>query len=105
MTPPGRRSAMRRSGRPGRWTMSARERNVGRLSGRGCRHPRRRQRVIAHAPGPGMAAATREALCDAAVRAARAVDYVGAGTTEFIAEGSEGLRAGRIWLMEMNTRL
>ena len=49
--------------------------------------------------------ATREALCAAAVKAARAVDYVGAGTIEFIADASEGLRADRIWFMEMNTRL
>jgi 3-methylcrotonyl-CoA carboxylase alpha subunit len=44
-------------------------------------------------------------LCAAAVRAAKAVDYVGAGTIEFIADASEGLRADRIWFMEMNTRL
>jgi 3-methylcrotonyl-CoA carboxylase alpha subunit len=49
--------------------------------------------------------ATREQLCAAAVKAARAVDYVGAGTIEFIADASEGLRADRIWFMEMNTRL
>ena len=49
--------------------------------------------------------ATREALCAAAVRAAKAVDYEGAGTIEFIADASEGLRADRIWFMEMNTRL
>jgi 3-methylcrotonyl-CoA carboxylase alpha subunit len=49
--------------------------------------------------------ATRAELCAAAVRAAQAVDYVGAGTIEFIADGSEGLRADRIWFMEMNTRL
>jgi 3-methylcrotonyl-CoA carboxylase alpha subunit len=49
--------------------------------------------------------ATREAICAAAVRAARAVNYVGAGTIEFIADASEGLRADRIWFMEMNTRL
>ena len=52
-----------------------------------------------------MDAATREALCAAAVKAARAVNYVGAGTIEFIADASEGLRADRIWFMEMNTRL
>ena len=39
------------------------------------------------------------------MRAAKAVDYVGAGTIEFIADASEGLRADRIWFMEMNTRL
>jgi 3-methylcrotonyl-CoA carboxylase alpha subunit len=49
--------------------------------------------------------ATREAVCGAAVRAAQAVNYEGAGTIEFIADASEGLRADRIWFMEMNTRL
>jgi 3-methylcrotonyl-CoA carboxylase alpha subunit len=39
------------------------------------------------------------------VKAAKAVNYVGAGTIEFIADGSEGLRADRVWFMEMNTRL
>jgi 3-methylcrotonyl-CoA carboxylase alpha subunit len=48
---------------------------------------------------------TRAAICAAAVRAAKAVDYVGAGTIEFIADASDGLRADRIWFMEMNTRL
>jgi 3-methylcrotonyl-CoA carboxylase alpha subunit len=44
-------------------------------------------------------------VCGAAVRAAQAVNYEGAGTIEFIADASEGLRADRIWFMEMNTRL
>src|SRR5580700_9408284 len=48
---------------------------------------------------------TRRAVCEAAVRATKAVEYVGAGTIEFIADASEGLRADRIWFMEMNTRL
>jgi 3-methylcrotonyl-CoA carboxylase alpha subunit len=61
--------------------------------------------VIEEAPAPGMDEITRAAICDAAVRAAKAVDYVGAGTIEFIADASEGLRADRIWFMEMNTRL
>src|SRR4029079_18875510 len=52
-----------------------------------------------------MDAETRAAVCDAAARAAQAVDYVGAGTIEFIADASEGLRPDRIWFMEMNTRL
>jgi 3-methylcrotonyl-CoA carboxylase alpha subunit len=52
-----------------------------------------------------MDGATREAVCGAAVRAAQAVKYEGAGTIEFIADASEGLRADRIWFMEMNTRL
>ncbi|MEO5586191.1 MAG: biotin/lipoyl-containing protein, partial [Novosphingobium sp.] len=53
----------------------------------------------------GMDEATREAICAAAVRAAKAVNYEGAGTIEFIADASEGLCADRIWFMEMNTRL
>ncbi|MEH3047470.1 acetyl/propionyl/methylcrotonyl-CoA carboxylase subunit alpha [Sphingomonas adhaesiva] len=72
---------------------------------RDCSLQRRHQKVIEEAPAPGMDAATRAAVCDAAVTAARAVDYVGAGTIEFIADASEGLRADRIWFMEMNTRL
>jgi 3-methylcrotonyl-CoA carboxylase alpha subunit len=72
---------------------------------RDCSLQRRHQKVIEEAPAPGMDAITRAAVCDAAVRAAKAVDYVGAGTIEFIADGSEGLRADRIWFMEMNTRL
>jgi 3-methylcrotonyl-CoA carboxylase alpha subunit len=72
---------------------------------RDCSLQRRHQKVIEEAPAPGMDAATRERLCAAAVQAARAVDYVGAGTIEFIADASEGLRADRIWFMEMNTRL
>ncbi|WP_066718308.1 acetyl/propionyl/methylcrotonyl-CoA carboxylase subunit alpha [Sphingomonas pituitosa] len=72
---------------------------------RDCSLQRRHQKVIEEAPAPGMDAGTREAICGAAVRAAQAVDYVGAGTIEFIADASEGLRADRIWFMEMNTRL
>ncbi|MBG6119699.1 MULTISPECIES: acetyl/propionyl/methylcrotonyl-CoA carboxylase subunit alpha [unclassified Sphingobium] len=79
--------------------------NVVHLFERDCSLQRRHQKVIEEAPAPGMDAATREAICSAAVRAAKAVDYVGAGTIEFIADGSEGLRADRIWFMEMNTRL
>ena len=72
---------------------------------RDCSLQRRHQKVIEEAPAPGRDAATREAVCAAAVRAAQAVDYVGAGTIEFIADASEGLRADRVWFMEMNTRL
>jgi 3-methylcrotonyl-CoA carboxylase alpha subunit len=79
--------------------------NIVHLFERDCSLQRRHQKVIEEAPAPGMDAATREALCTAAVRAAKAVDYVGAGTIEFIADASEGLRADRIWFMEMNTRL
>lgn len=79
--------------------------NVVHLFERDCSLQRRHQKVIEEAPAPGMDAETREAICSAAVRAARAVDYVGAGTIEFIADASAGLRADRIWFMEMNTRL
>ena len=79
--------------------------NVVHLFERDCSLQRRHQKVIEEAPAPGMDAATREAVCAAAVKAAQAVDYVGAGTIEFIADASDGLRAERIWFMEMNTRL
>ncbi len=72
---------------------------------RDCSLQRRHQKVIEEAPAPGMTLRVRDALCAAAVRAARAVGYVGAGTVEFIADGSDGLRTDRIWFMEMNTRL
>jgi acetyl/propionyl-CoA carboxylase alpha subunit len=79
--------------------------NVVHLFERDCSLQRRHQKVIEEAPAPGMDQATREAVCAAAVKAAQAVGYVGAGTVEFIADASEGLRADRIWFMEMNTRL
>ncbi len=79
--------------------------NVVHLFERDCSLQRRHQKVIEEAPAPGMDAETREAICAAAVRAAKAVDYEGAGTIEFIADASEGLRADRIFFMEMNTRL
>jgi 3-methylcrotonyl-CoA carboxylase alpha subunit len=72
---------------------------------RDCSLQRRHQKVIEEAPAPGMDQATRDAVCGAAVKAALAVGYVGAGTVEFIADASQGLRADRIWFMEMNTRL
>ena len=79
--------------------------NVVHLFERDCSLQRRHQKVIEEAPAPGMDPRTREVICAAAVRAAKAVDYEGAGTIEFIADASEGLRADRIWFMEMNTRL
>ncbi|MGF7159979.1 3-methylcrotonyl-CoA carboxylase alpha subunit [Rhodoligotrophos appendicifer] len=72
---------------------------------RDCSLQRRHQKVIEEAPAPGMDATTRAVICEAAVKAARSVNYVGAGTIEFIADASEGLRSDRIWFMEMNTRL
>jgi 3-methylcrotonyl-CoA carboxylase alpha subunit len=72
---------------------------------RDCSLQRRHQKVIEEAPAPGMDDATRAAVTAAAVRAAKAVNYEGAGTIEFIADASEGLRGDRIYFMEMNTRL
>ena len=79
--------------------------NVVHLYERDCSLQRRHQKVIEEAPAPGMDAAARKAITDAAVRAAKAVNYEGAGTIEFIADASDGLKADRIWFMEMNTRL
>ncbi|WP_265530220.1 acetyl/propionyl/methylcrotonyl-CoA carboxylase subunit alpha [Sphingomicrobium marinum] len=72
---------------------------------RDCSLQRRHQKVIEEAPAPGMSEETRAEVCAAAVRAGEAVDYEGAGTVEFIADASDGLRADRIYFMEMNTRL
>ena len=72
---------------------------------RDCSLQRRHQKVIEEAPAPGMTPAMREALGEAAVRAALAIGYSGAGTVEFIADASEGLHPSRFWFMEMNTRL
>jgi 3-methylcrotonyl-CoA carboxylase alpha subunit len=79
--------------------------NIVHLFERDCSMQRRHQKVIEEAPAPGLDAVTRFALTAAAVKAAKAVNYVGAGTIEFIADASEGLRTDRIWFMEMNTRL
>ena len=72
---------------------------------RDCSLQRRHQKVIEEAPAPGMPEAMRAAMGQAAVEAARAVGYVGAGTVEFIADGSAGLSPDKFWFMEMNTRL
>ena len=79
--------------------------NAVHLYERDCSLQRRHQKVIEEAPAPGMDAATRAAVTKAAVDAAKAVSYVGAGTVEFIADASQGLKPDRIWFMEMNTRL
>ena len=79
--------------------------NVVHLFERDCSLQRRHQKVIEEAPAPGMDEATRESVCSAAVLAAKAVNYEGAGTIEFIADASKGLKGDRIWFMEMNTRL
>ncbi|MDO5658068.1 MAG: acetyl/propionyl/methylcrotonyl-CoA carboxylase subunit alpha [Paracoccus sp. (in: a-proteobacteria)] len=72
---------------------------------RDCSLQRRHQKVIEEAPAPGMTPEMREAMGSAAVRAAEAINYKGAGTIEFIVDGSDGLRPDGFWFMEMNTRL
>ncbi|RWC60643.1 acetyl/propionyl/methylcrotonyl-CoA carboxylase subunit alpha [Mesorhizobium sp.] len=79
--------------------------NVVHLYERDCSAQRRHQKVIEEAPAPGMTEALRKAMTDAAVKAAKAINYSGAGTIEFIVDASQGLKADRFWFMEMNTRL
>ena len=72
---------------------------------RDCSLQRRHQKVIEEAPAPGMTDEMRTAMGDAAVLAAKAVGYEGAGTVEFIVDTSKGLRPDGFFFMEMNTRL
>jgi 3-methylcrotonyl-CoA carboxylase alpha subunit len=75
------------------------------LNERDCSLQRRHQKVIEEAPAPGISAGLRARMGEAAVAAAKAVTYEGAGTVEFIADGSGELNEAGFWFMEMNTRL
>ncbi|TGT43765.1 acetyl/propionyl/methylcrotonyl-CoA carboxylase subunit alpha [Mesorhizobium sp. M8A.F.Ca.ET.165.01.1.1] len=79
--------------------------NAVHLYERDCSAQRRHQKVIEETPAPGMTPALRKAMTEAAVKAAKAINYSGAGTIEFIVDASQGLKADRFWFMEMNTRL
>ena len=79
--------------------------NIIHLGERDCSLQRRHQKVIEETPAPGMTAQLRAQMGAAAIEAARAVGYRGAGTVEFVADGTEGLRADAFWFIEMNTRL
>lgn len=72
---------------------------------RDCSLQRRHQKVIEEAPAPGMTDEMRSAMGQAAIQAAKAIKYKGAGTVEFIVDGTGALSPDKFWFMEMNTRL
>ena len=79
--------------------------NIVHLFERDCSLQRRHQKVIEEAPAPNMPDGMRADVGAIAVRAAQAISYTNAGTVEFIADISAGLRRDRFYFMEMNTRL
>ena len=79
--------------------------NVVHLYERDCSLQRRHQKVIEESPAPGISETFRQSLCTAAVTAAKSINYQGAGTIEFIVDGSGDMTADDFWFMEMNTRL
>jgi 3-methylcrotonyl-CoA carboxylase alpha subunit len=79
--------------------------NIVHLFERDCSAQRRHQKVVEESPAPGMTPDVRDAMTKAAVGAARAVNYAGAGTVEFIASGGGALKPDGFWFLEMNTRL
>ena len=72
---------------------------------RDCSAQRRHQKVVEECPAPGLPEETRAAMAKAATEAALAAGYVGAGTVEFIADPSRGLKPNDFYFLEMNTRL
>ena len=79
--------------------------NAVQLFERDCSIQRRNQKILEEAPAPGMTERMRAAMAAAALKLVRAVDYVGAGTVEFIADVADGLHEDRFYFLEMNTRL
>jgi len=79
--------------------------NLVHLFERDCSLQRRYQKVIEEAPAPGMSEARRAEIGAAAIAAAKSIDYVGAGTVEFIVDAAAGGADGPFYFMEMNTRL